>query len=227
MFNAFAESKRQYLAKLKGGQIEKPTEIDKLHQRVMEITGDPLPYGIAPNRKVLEELIRHATMQGIVTMPVSVDELFAPSTRGLVGLDAMPDTVPTHRLTEEASLKMLAAGVAKANALGCKVSLAVVDASCRMIAFLMMDGARHFSIITTQRKAITSASQRMPTGYAPEENALSMAVRMGDFTNVPGGFPIEVGGEVIGAVAAGGAKIEQDVEVAKAALAALADARTF
>jgi glc operon protein GlcG len=44
---------------------------------------------------------------------------------------------------------------------------------------------------------------------------------MGDFTNVPGGFPIEFDGEVIGAVAAGGAKIEQDVEVAKAALAAL------
>lgn len=139
----------------------------------------------------------------------------------------MPDTVPTQRLTEEASLKMLQAGVAKANALGCKVSLAIVDASCRMIAFLMMDGARHFSIITTQRKAITSASQRMPTGYAPEENALSMTVRMGDFTNVPGGFPIEIGGEVIGAVAAGGAKIEQDVEVAKAALAALTGARKF
>jgi uncharacterized protein GlcG (DUF336 family) len=139
----------------------------------------------------------------------------------------MPDTVSTCRLTEEASLKMLQAGVARAHALGCKVSLAVVDASCRMIAFLMMDGARHFSIITTQRKAITSASQRMPTGYAPEENALSMAVRMGDFTNVPGGFPIEVGGQVIGAVAAGGATLEQDVEVAKAALAALADARQF
>jgi len=38
---------------------------------------------------------------------------------------------------------------------------------------------------------------------------------------VPGGFPIEVNGEVIGAIAAGGAKIEQDVEVANAALAAL------
>ncbi len=37
----------------------------------------------------------------------------------------------------------------------------------------------------------------------------------------PGGFPITVGGEVIGAVAAGGASIEQDVMVAKAALAAL------
>lgn len=133
----------------------------------------------------------------------------------------MPDIVPSHRLTEEASLKMLAAGVAKANELGCKVSLAVVDGSCRMIAFLMMDGAKHFSIITTQRKAITSASQKQPTGYAPEENALSMAVRMGDFTNVPGGFPIVVAGNVIGAVAAGGAKIEEDVIVAKAALAAL------
>src|ERR1700759_66904 len=130
--------------------------------------------------------------------------------------------IKSHRLTEEASLKMLSAGVAKADALGCKVSLAVAAQSCRLIAFLMMDGARHFSIITTQRKAITSASQRMPTGYAPEENALSMAVRMGDFTNVPGGFPITVSGEVIGAVAAGGAKIEQDLEVAQAALAALA-----
>jgi uncharacterized protein GlcG (DUF336 family) len=48
-----------------------------------------------------------------------------------------------------------------------------------------------------------------------------MAVRMGDFTNVPGGFPITVAGEVVGAVAAGGAKIEQDVIIAKAALAAL------
>jgi len=133
----------------------------------------------------------------------------------------MSDFIPTHRLTEEASLKMIRAGVAKANELNCKVSLAVVDASCRLIAFLMMDGARHFSIITTQRKAITSASQKMPTGYAPEENALSMAVRMGDFTNVPGGFPVTIGGQVIGAIAAGGAKIEQDVEVAKAALAAL------
>ncbi|MGB6937860.1 MAG: heme-binding protein [Xanthobacteraceae bacterium] len=133
----------------------------------------------------------------------------------------MADVVPTHRLTHEASMKMMLAGVTKANELGCKVSLAVVDQSCRLIGFLMMDGARHFSIITTQRKAITAASQRQPTGYAPEENALSMAVRMGDFSNVPGGFPIEADGEVIGAVAAGGAKIEQDVEVAKAALAAL------
>jgi uncharacterized protein GlcG (DUF336 family) len=133
----------------------------------------------------------------------------------------MPDIVPTYKLTEQASLKMLQAGIAKADELGCKVAIAVVDQSCRMIAFVLMEGAKHFAIITTQRKAITSASQKQPTGYAPEENALSMAVRMGDFTNIPGGFPITVDGRVIGAVAAGGAKIEEDVIVAKAALAAL------
>jgi uncharacterized protein GlcG (DUF336 family) len=133
----------------------------------------------------------------------------------------MPDYVATYRLTHEASLKMLQAGIAKANELGCKVSLAVVDQSCQLVAFLMMDGARYFSRRTTINKAITSASQRLPTGYAPKEQELSMTVRMGEFTNIEGGFPITVQGQVIGAVAAGGAKIEQDVLVAKAALAAL------
>jgi glc operon protein GlcG len=134
----------------------------------------------------------------------------------------MADFVSTHRLTHEASLKMLQAGVAKANEIGVKVSLAVVDQSCQVIALLKMDGARFFAARTTVKKAITSASQRRPTGYAAEQDVLSMQIRMdGDFTNVPGGFPIVVAGQVIGAVAAGGAKIEEDVIVAKAALAAL------
>ena len=85
VFNAFVEAKRVYLERLKAGKIDKPTGVDKVHQRVMEIAGDPLPYGIAPNRKVIEELIGHALSQGIITKPVSVDDLFAPSTRGLVG----------------------------------------------------------------------------------------------------------------------------------------------
>ena len=85
VFDAFAESKRVYLNRLKAGQIEKPTAIDAMHQRVMEITGDPLPYGIAPNRHVLEELIGHVLKQGIITRAVTVDELFVPATRALVG----------------------------------------------------------------------------------------------------------------------------------------------
>jgi 4,5-dihydroxyphthalate decarboxylase len=85
IFNAFAEAKRLYVERLKAGAIEKPTEIDRLHQRVMAITGDPLPYGIALNRVVLDELIRHSLMQGIIARPVTVDELFAPATHSLTG----------------------------------------------------------------------------------------------------------------------------------------------
>jgi len=85
VFDAFARAKRRYVEDLKAGKIENPTEADAVHRRVMEITGDPLPYGIAPNRKVLEELIRHALTQGIITKPVTAEELFAPATRALVG----------------------------------------------------------------------------------------------------------------------------------------------
>jgi 4,5-dihydroxyphthalate decarboxylase len=83
VFEAFAAAKRVYLDRLKAGQIEKPSEFDALHKRVMEITGDPLPYGIAPNRDVIEELIGHAFTQGIISKPVTVEELFAPGTHGL------------------------------------------------------------------------------------------------------------------------------------------------
>ena len=78
VFRAFEESKNLYVDNLRAGAIEKPTAFDELHRRVMEITGnDPLPYGIEPNRKVLEELIGFATAQGILTKSVTVDELFA------------------------------------------------------------------------------------------------------------------------------------------------------
>jgi len=134
----------------------------------------------------------------------------------------MPDFVATHRITHEACLKMINAGIAKANALGAPVSLAVVDASGVLLALVRMDGARFFSGRATIKKAITSASQRLPSGYFPKEGEVSMQIRMdGDFTNIAGGFPIVVEGQVIGGVGAGGAKVEQDVEIAKAALDAL------
>jgi 4,5-dihydroxyphthalate decarboxylase len=83
VFGAFAEAKRVYLERLKTGQIAQPTAVDKLHQRVMEITGDPLPYGVEPNRHVLEELIRHAVAHKIIDKPVAVEELFAKGTLDL------------------------------------------------------------------------------------------------------------------------------------------------
>jgi ABC-type nitrate/sulfonate/bicarbonate transport system substrate-binding protein len=84
VFDAFAAAKRHYLERLKAGKIEKPTEVEEVHRRVMAISGDPLPYGIAPNRKVIEELIGHALTQGIITQPVTADQLFASSTRDLM-----------------------------------------------------------------------------------------------------------------------------------------------
>lgn len=85
VFEAFAESKRRYVADLKAGKIEKPSAVDKVHLKVIEAGGDPLPYGIAPNRKVIEELMRHAVSQGIIPKAVPVEELFAESTRALLG----------------------------------------------------------------------------------------------------------------------------------------------
>ena len=83
VFEAFAESKRLYLERLTNGQIEKPTAVDDVHRKVMAIAGDPLPYGIEPNRRVLEELIGHAVTQRIITRPFDVEELFASGTHGL------------------------------------------------------------------------------------------------------------------------------------------------
>ncbi len=86
IFEAFAESKRRYVEKLGSGALDKPTAVDEMHRRVMQITGkDPLPYGIEPNRGPLEELISSAKEQGIIGRRFAVEELFAPPTRGLVG----------------------------------------------------------------------------------------------------------------------------------------------
>jgi 4,5-dihydroxyphthalate decarboxylase len=85
VFEAFAEAKRLYVERLKAGQIDKPTKADEVHLKVAEAIGDPLPYGIEPNRKALEDLIGHAVSQGIIAKPVAVEDLFAPASRGLVG----------------------------------------------------------------------------------------------------------------------------------------------
>jgi 4,5-dihydroxyphthalate decarboxylase len=86
LFGAFAEAKRIYVERLKSGHIGKPTAVDELHRRVMEITRkDPLPYGIAPNRQALDEFIQSALEQKIITRRVTAEELFPRSTHALVG----------------------------------------------------------------------------------------------------------------------------------------------
>jgi 4,5-dihydroxyphthalate decarboxylase len=85
VFDAFARAKRLYLDRLASGTLDHPSEVDRVHQRVMEIIGDPLPYGLDPNRAMLEELIDHALSQNIIRTRVRPEDLFPPSTRDLMG----------------------------------------------------------------------------------------------------------------------------------------------
>lgn len=84
VFEAFAKSKQLYVEDLKAGRIAAPTPIDRVHLAALEVMDDPLPYGIAPNRHVLEMLMAHAVTQKIVPAAMDIDGLFAASTRDLV-----------------------------------------------------------------------------------------------------------------------------------------------
>lgn len=85
LFAAYAEAKNQYVAQLAAGAITDPDATDAMLARVTDITGaDPLPYGIAPNRAMIDQLVRYAVSQQIIDKPVTADELFAPGTHDLV-----------------------------------------------------------------------------------------------------------------------------------------------
>jgi 4,5-dihydroxyphthalate decarboxylase len=86
LFDTFAESKRRYVEELRADAIAEPTAIDRMHREVMRITGeDPLPYGIKPNRTVIEELLDHAVDQHILRARPDIDTLFADGTRDITG----------------------------------------------------------------------------------------------------------------------------------------------
>lgn len=84
LFAAYAEAKNRYVARLRDGAIADPGPADRMYRRVMEITGaDPLPYGIAPNQAMIDELIRHAVAQQILDKPMPAEQLFPESTHDL------------------------------------------------------------------------------------------------------------------------------------------------
>lgn len=85
LFEAFAESKRRYVQDLRAGRIDDLTAVDRVHLAAMEVMDDPLPYGLEPNRAVLENLMAHVSEQGIIDAPITLDTLFAPSTLDRTG----------------------------------------------------------------------------------------------------------------------------------------------
>ena len=85
MFDAFAQAKRIYVQRLRDGQVDAGSPTDQVFKRVLEITGDPLPYGIDANRKALEAIVQHSVEQGILPRPVAIEDLFPENTRALNG----------------------------------------------------------------------------------------------------------------------------------------------
>jgi 4,5-dihydroxyphthalate decarboxylase len=84
VFDAFAEAKNLYLRRLRDGAIDNPLATDQFYERVMQMTGDPLPYGVEPNRAMIDVLIRHAITQKILEAPVEAEDLFAKETLDLI-----------------------------------------------------------------------------------------------------------------------------------------------
>lgn len=134
----------------------------------------------------------------------------------------MPDTRTALKLTHEGALRALEAAMKKAAALGVPQNITVVDDGGNLLAFVRMDGAKMLSIRTSQKKAITAASHRQPSGKLAADLELKLSIAAdGMLTNLEGGFPILIGGVCVGAIGVGSGTGAQDCEVARAGLAAL------
>jgi glc operon protein GlcG len=139
----------------------------------------------------------------------------------------MAETAASLKLTYEGAQKMLAAAVEKAKAMGVPQCIAVVDDGANLLAFARMDGAKILSVDSAWRKAMTAASSRAPTGGMAEGLDIRLAVAtQGKVINVKGGVPIVVDGHTIGGIGVGSGTGDQDLEVAKAGLAAIPGAKT-
>ena len=78
LYDAFTASKDRYVDRLRADALTDDTSTDALHRLVMQEAGDdPLPYGIAANREVLEQLIDTALAQRILLERPELNGLFA------------------------------------------------------------------------------------------------------------------------------------------------------
>jgi 4,5-dihydroxyphthalate decarboxylase len=85
LFEAFKEAKAVFLRQLDTGGMggELSGEAQALAQRRSLVGDDPLPYGLARNRKAIEAVIQFAHDQKILPRRVSPEEVFASNTLNL------------------------------------------------------------------------------------------------------------------------------------------------
>ena len=79
LFKAFTDAKAIFLEELSSG-AELSGDARALAQRRAVVGDDPLPYGLARNRKAMDAVIQFARDQKILPRRVSLEEMFAKNT---------------------------------------------------------------------------------------------------------------------------------------------------
>lgn len=129
-------------------------------------------------------------------------------------------------LTTAQATAILDAAQKKAEDMGIKQNIAVVDAGANLLAFRRMDGAWLGSIDIAITKARTARYFDMPTGdlgrmSQPGESLYGIEHSNGGLISFPGGLPLEDGDDVIGAIGVSGSTVDDDRAVAQAGADAL------
>ncbi|MEL7137537.1 MAG: heme-binding protein [Pseudomonadota bacterium] len=131
-------------------------------------------------------------------------------------------THETRRLTHRGVLAMLSAAVAKAEDMGQPQCIVIVDPSGLQLGEIRMTGSKFLSLRSALAKALTAASHGVASESIPEAVRPAIAAATeGGVTGLPGGLPIRIGGVLVGGVGVGSGRPDQDLEVARAALAAV------
>ncbi|MHA3700591.1 GlcG/HbpS family heme-binding protein [Jatrophihabitans sp. YIM 134969] len=138
----------------------------------------------------------------------------------------MSQSYEKRSISADAAQAVIAAGVAKAQELGNNYVIVVVDESGVVKASLRMDGAPLLSVQVATDKAYTAVGFGMPTDAWYDFVDGDGPLRLGATTGINrlvvfgGGFPLKDGDQVVGAVGVSGGHWSDDMEVAKAGVAA-------
>ena len=104
--------------------------------------------------------------------------------------------------------QITAAAVASCAAKGYNVTATVVDRAGLIVNVLRADNAGPHTLDSAFRKAFTSASMKIPSAVLDKNSKNPESANVKDINlllALPGGLPIKVGAETIGAVGVGGA----------------------
>src|ERR1700720_3953382 len=145
------------------------------------------------------------------------------------GKSPMADLVKKYSISDELAQKMVDEAVAKATELGVAENVAILDDGGNLKAFRRMDGAPILSIEIAQNKAYTALfgvpTQEFFDSIQGDPSLLAGIPTLPRVAAWGGGFPIQVDGEIVGAIGLSGAPtVQNDEDCARAALALLADA---